>query len=68
MITMKTVNEIKEVMNVLKAEIKVNSIGKPDLMALPETEKRIFFETLLAHIKELCAEEDSKTPKQDKQK
>ena len=49
----------------LKAEIKVNSIGKPDLMALPETEKRIFFETLLAHIKELCAEEDSKTPKQD---
>ncbi len=65
MITMKAVNEIKEVMNVLKAEIKVNSIGKPDLTALPETEKRIFFETLLAHIKELCAEEDNKTPKQD---
>lgn len=49
----------------LKAEIKVNSIGKPDLMALPETERRIFFETLLAHIKELCAEEDNKQTKQD---
>lgn len=49
----------------LKAEIKVNSIGKPDLTALPETERRIFFETLLAHIKDLCAEEDSKQTKQD---
>ena len=49
----------------LKAEIKVNSIGKPDLTALPETERRIFFETLLAHIKELCAEEDKKSQKQD---
>lgn len=49
----------------LKVDLKVNSIGKPDLMALPETERRIFFETLLAHIKELCAEEDSKRTNQD---
>lgn len=49
----------------LKADIKVNSIGKPDLTALPETERCIFFETLLAHIKELCAEEDSKRTNQD---
>lgn len=46
----------------LKADIKVNSIGKPDLTALPETEKQIFFETLLARIKELCVEEDSGQP------
>lgn len=46
----------------LKADIKVNSIGKPDLAALPETEKQIFFETLLARIKELCAEEDKGQP------
>ena len=49
----------------LKADIKVNSVGKPDLTALPETERRIFFETLLAHIKEFCAEEDRKSPKQN---
>lgn len=49
----------------LKADLKVNNIGKPDLTALPETERRIFFETLLAHIKELCAEEDSKPTNQD---
>ena len=49
----------------LKAELKINNVGKPDLTALPETERRIFFETLLAHIKELCAEEDSKQSKQD---
>lgn len=49
----------------LKADLKVNSIGKPDLMALPETEKRIFFETLLVHIKELCAKEDNKPPPND---
>ena len=60
-----TANENKEVKKVLKADIKVNSIGKPDLTALPETERRIFFETLLAHIKELCAEEDKKSQKQD---
>lgn len=46
----------------LKADIKVNSIGEPDLTALPETEKRIFFETLLARIKELCVEEDKRQP------
>lgn len=46
----------------LKAGIKVNSIGKPDLTALPETEKQIFFETLLVRIKELCAEEDKGQP------
>ena len=60
-----TANEIKEVNKVLKAEIKVNSIGKPDLTVLPETERRIFFETLLAHIKELCAEEDKNSKKQN---
>ena len=48
-----------------KTELKVNHIGKPDLMAMPVTEKRIFFETLLARIKELSAGENGKPTNQD---
>ncbi len=39
----------------LKTELKIETIGEPDIRALPESEQHTFFETLLAHIKELKA-------------
>ncbi len=37
----------------LKTELDIETIGEPDIRALPESEQHTFLETLLAHIKEL---------------
>lgn len=37
----------------LKTELEIETIGEPNVQALPEAEQRTFFETLLARIKEL---------------
>lgn len=37
----------------LKTELETETIGEPNVSALPEAEQRSFFETLLARIKEL---------------
>ena len=50
---MKNANEIKEGINGLKTELEIETIGEPNVQALPEAEQRTFFETLLARIKEL---------------
>lgn len=42
----------------LKTELKIETVGKPDITALPEIEQRTFFETLLARIKELKENQD----------
>ena len=49
----------KEVSKVQKTELQVNTIGKPNVQTLLEAEQRSFFETLLAHIKQL-KEQDGK--------
>ena len=49
----------KEVPKVQKTGLQVETIGKPDIQTLPEAEQRSFFETLLAHIKQLN-EQDGK--------
>ncbi len=49
----------KEVPKVQKTELQVEKIGKPNIQTLPEAEQRSFFETLLAHIKQLN-EQDGK--------
>ena len=49
----------------LKTELETETIGEPKISVLPEAEQRTFFETLWAHINELCAEEDKKSQKQD---
>lgn len=36
-----------------KTKLEIETIGEPNVQALPETEQRTFFETLLIHIKEL---------------
>ncbi len=37
----------------LKTELKVETIGEPDIRALTENERTAFLETLLARLKEL---------------
>jgi len=44
------------VINVLKTELEVVTIGKPDIMTLSESERRMFFETLFARVLELAKE------------
>ena len=46
----------KEVKNVLKTELEVIAVGKPDITALTESERRLFFETLYARVLELAKE------------
>lgn len=36
-----------------KTELKIETIGTPDIRALPESEQHTFLETLLARLKEL---------------
>ena len=36
-----------------KTELEIETIGEPDIKALPESEQHTFLETLLTHIKEL---------------
>ena len=38
-----------------KTELEIETIGEPDIKALPESEQLTFFETLLARLKELQA-------------
>lgn len=38
-------------------KLEVNSIGKPNIEALPESEQEIFYATLLKRITELVAQE-----------
>ena len=40
----------------LKTELEVVKIGKPDIATLPEGEQRAFFETLYARVLELAKE------------
>ena len=54
-----TKTAVKEVPKVQKTELQVETIGKPNIQLLPEAERRSFFETLLAHIKQL-KEQDGK--------
>ena len=50
----------KEVKSVLKTELEVVKIGKPDIATLPEGEQRAFFETLYARVLELAKENNNK--------
>ena len=45
----------------LKTELEIETIGEPNIKALPESEQQTFFNTLLARIKEL----KDKSEKQD---
>ena len=42
--------------NVLKTELEVDTVGAPDVTALSENEQRIFFETMAARVLELAKE------------
>ena len=42
----------------LKTELEVVTIGTPDIMKLPESEQRIFFETLYARVLELAKKKE----------
>ena len=46
----------EEVINVLKTELEVVTVGAPDVAALSENEQRIFFETIAARVLELAKE------------
>ena len=46
----------EEVINVLKTELEVVTVGAPDVTALSENEQRIFFETMAARVLELAKE------------
>ena len=37
----------------LKTELKVEAVGKPDISCLTDGEQRVFFETILSRITEL---------------
>ena len=43
----------------LKTELEIETIGEPNVAALPEAEQRTFFETLLARIKELSEQQEN---------
>ena len=43
----------KELPKVQKTELQVDTIGELNVQTLLEAEKRSFFETLLAHIKQI---------------
>ena len=38
----------EEVINVLKTELEVVTVGTPDITALSDDERRVFFETIIA--------------------
>ena len=42
----------------LKTELEVIAIGEPNLSALTESERRLFFETLYARVLELAKEKE----------
>lgn len=41
-------------------DLKVETIGKPSISALPEAEQKVFYETLLRRIQELAAEDEKR--------
>ena len=46
----------KEVIKVLKTELEIIAVGTPDITALTDSERRLFFETLFARVLELAKE------------
>ena len=46
----------KEVISVLKTELAIVTVGTPDITALSDDEKRVFFETIMARVLELAKE------------
>lgn len=38
----------------LKTELEIEVVGTPDITALPDSERRLFFETLLMRVLELA--------------
>lgn len=43
----------------LKTEFTIETIGEPDIRVLGESEQRMFFEILLAHIAELSKKQNN---------
>ena len=52
----------EEVINVLKTELEVVTVGTPDITALSDDERRVFFETIMARVLELAKERNWSTP------
>ena len=50
----------KEVINVLKTELEIEVVGTPDITALTDSERRLFFETLFMRVLELAKEKKEK--------
>lgn len=46
----------KEVIQVLKTELEIVAVGKPNIAELTDSERRLFFETLFARVLELAKE------------
>ena len=48
----------EEVINVLKTELELEvvTVGTPDITALSDDERRVFFETIMARVLELAKE------------
>ena len=46
----------KEVIDVLKTELEIEVVGTPDITALSDDERRVFFETIMARVLELAKE------------
>ena len=46
----------KEVISVLKTELEVVTVGTPDITALSDDERRVFFEAIMARVLELAKE------------
>jgi len=46
----------EEVINVLKTELEIVTVGTPDITALSNDERRVFFETIMARVLELAKE------------
>lgn len=51
-----------------KLDLKVETIGEPNVAVLPEAEQHTFFETLLNRITELKAEDDKKQEEENQGK
>lgn len=51
-----------------KLDLKVETIGEPNVAVLPEAEQHTFFETFLNRITELKAEDDKKQEEENQGK
>ena len=45
----------------LKTELEVVTVGTPDITALSDDERRVFFETIMARVLELAKERNSRS-------